>query len=98
MGVPLLSELCFNVIINTEGFVMLNGDDLKKLPAEVVQQLLRFMLQSVQTKLITQVVPLKIRLMRQNRLVTFKFKLHGTVKDTVTEIYEKFGGSVSSKL
>lgn len=97
MGIFSLSQLCFNAIISTEGFVMLNGDALKKLPAEVVQQLLRFMLQSIQMKLITQVIPLKIRLMRQNRLVTFKFKLHGTVKDTVSEIYEKFGGSISSK-
>ncbi len=88
-----LVELCFHSIISVENFIQLNGDGIKALPLELLQRLLQNILISVQSKLLTQTIALKIRLIRQNRLVTFRFQLHATVEETVKYIYERLGGS-----
>lgn len=95
MSVPSLSELCFKVINNTESFILLNGDAIKKLPIEVIQRLLASMVNSIQSRLSKNTIPLKIRLIRQNRLVTFKLRHHAKVSETVQDIFEKTGGGSS---
>lgn len=95
MSVPSLAELCFTVINNTENFILLNGDAIKKLPIEVIQRLLASMVNSIQSRLSKNTIPLKIKLIRQNRLVTFKLRHHTKVSQTVQEIFEKTGGGSS---
>ena len=87
-----LVDLCFQVIVSTENFIQLNGDAIKKLPTEVIQSLLRHMVVSIQSALITQTIALKVRLIRHNRLITFRFNLHGTVKEALSFIYDRIGG------
>lgn len=84
-----LAERCFNTIACTENFIQLNTDAIKSLPLDLIQRLLEYIVQSVQSKLITQTIALKIRLVRQNRLVTFRFPLHGTVGEILQQIYER---------
>jgi hypothetical protein len=86
-----LSSLCFSVICSTENFIQLNGDAVKRLPMEVIQRLLNHMIKSIQCKLIEQTIALKIRLIRQNRLVTFRFSLHAPVSEAVRYIYDRVG-------
>jgi len=87
--VPSLVDLCLYWIITEDNYMTLQTDAIKSLPVELIQQLMAFTVKTVQSKLITTEIPLKIRLLRHNRLITFRFKLHGTVADTVQEIYEK---------
>lgn len=89
-----LSTLCFSVICGTENFIQLNGDAVKRLPMEVIRRLLDHMIKSIQCKLIEQTIALKIRLIRQNRLVTFRFGLHITVSEAVRFIYDRVGDGI----
>eukprot|EP01119_Soliformovum_irregulare_P014991 TRINITY_DN4169_c0_g1_i1.p1 TRINITY_DN4169_c0_g1~~TRINITY_DN4169_c0_g1_i1.p1 ORF type:complete len:889 (-),score=215.13 TRINITY_DN4169_c0_g1_i1:222-2888(-) len=91
MAVPSLSSLCMNVVARTENFIQLNGDAMRDLPVEVLRDLLAIVVRTVQTKSASHVIPLKIRLMKQNRLVTSRFLLHGSISQTVSEIFEKNG-------
>ncbi len=88
---PSLVELCFNVISCTENFIQLNGDTIKEqLPVELLQRLLQHVVDSVQSRLLSQAIALKIRLVAQGqRLVTFRFQLHGTVQSTVFQIHQR---------
>jgi len=50
---------------------------------------LKYIVKSVQTSLEKQTIQLKIRLLNQNRLITFQFKLHATVKDAIDQIVDR---------
>jgi len=86
---PSLVDLCLYWIITEDNYVTLQTDAIKALPVELIQMLMNFTVKTVQSSLITTEIALKIRLLRHNRLVTFRFKLHGTVADTIQEIYDK---------
>ncbi|PRP77561.1 actin binding protein [Planoprotostelium fungivorum] len=85
---PSLVDLCLGSVITEEGFVTLHTDAIKALPVELIQRFLSFTVKTVQSKLLTAEIPLKIKL-RHNRLITFRFKLHGTVADTIREVFDK---------
>jgi hypothetical protein len=92
-NVSSLVDQCIAVIVSTDNFIQLNRDGIKALPLDLLQRILQNIVVTVQSKLLTQTLALKIRLIRENRIVTFRFKLHGLVKEAVEYIYDRIGGT-----
>eukprot|EP01113_Clastostelium_recurvatum_P003589 TRINITY_DN1156_c0_g1_i1.p1 TRINITY_DN1156_c0_g1~~TRINITY_DN1156_c0_g1_i1.p1 ORF type:complete len:1044 (+),score=272.67 TRINITY_DN1156_c0_g1_i1:98-3229(+) len=86
--VPTLAELCQ---LSVAQHMDLHSEAIRSLPIDLMDKLISFMLDMLHPRFLTQTQtrPLKIRLVRHNRTVTFRCLSHGTVAQAIQQIYER---------